>query len=95
MSFQIDDRRKERRISITFPARLCWLDHSGQEISDETFTFNISDSGVGLTTKLRPSVGKRVKVTLDVGGLLGSSSAEIKWTESRAEGFRIGVSFKG
>jgi hypothetical protein len=94
MSFNFRDQHKEKRTSIKFPSSICWLNDSGQEITDETITINISDSGLGLMTKQRPSVGKRVKVTLDVEGLSGTSVAEVKWTKYIAEGFRIGVSFK-
>jgi hypothetical protein len=94
MSTNIEEQRKEKRIHINFPASLYWLDHSGREITDEAFTTTLSNSGASLVTNYRPPVGKRVKVTLDMGGLFGSSIAEVKWTESTAEGFRIGVSFK-
>ncbi len=94
MSFNIEEKRKENRINIRFPASLYWIDHNGREVTNETFTVNISDSGVSLMTKQRLSVGKKVKVTLDVSGLFGSSTAEVKWMRSTAEGFRIGVSFK-
>jgi hypothetical protein len=94
MAFNFRDQRKEKRTSIRFSSKLCWLDDSGQEITDETFTINISDSGSGMMTKQRPAIGSRVKVTLDVEGLLGTSIARVIWTEYTAEGFRIGVSFK-
>jgi hypothetical protein len=94
MSFNLNGKRREKRLPIRFPASICWLDDSGQEITAETFTINVSDSGLGLMTKQSPSVGSRVKVTLDVEGLLGTSIAEVKWTKSTAGGFRVGVSFK-
>jgi hypothetical protein len=94
MSTNIEEQRKEKRIRIKFPASLYWLDQSGREITDEAFTTTISNSGASLMTKYRPPVGKRVKVTLDMGGLSGSSLAEVKWTERTAEGFKIGVSFQ-
>ena len=94
MSFNLGDQRRERRVPVRFLASICWLDHSGQEITDETFTVDISDSGVSLMTKQRPSIGSRIKVTLNMGGLSGSSTAEVKWTKITAGGFRIGVCFK-
>lgn len=94
MSTNIEEQRKEKRIHIKFPASLYWLDQSGREITDEAFTTTISNSGASLMTKNRPPVGKRVKITLEMGGLSGSSLAEVRWTERTTEGFRIGVSFK-
>jgi hypothetical protein len=94
MSFNIGDQRKEKRIQVKFPASISWLDHSGQEINDETFTLDVSNSGMSLITRQRPAVGNKVTITLDTGGILGSSIAEVKWTRRTVEGFRIGLSFK-
>jgi hypothetical protein len=95
MDFSTEEQRKERRVTIQFPAQVCWLDHQGMEITDEGFTLNVSGSGISLQTNQRVSEGKRVKVTLDIDGLTGSSFAEVKWLERAYPGYRMGVSFKG
>jgi hypothetical protein len=94
MDFTSEEQRKEKRVTIQFPAQVCWLDHLGREITDQAFTLNVSGSGISLQTNQRVSEGKRVKVTLDIDGLTGSSFAEVKWLERAYPGYRIGVSFK-
>jgi hypothetical protein len=94
MDFTTKDERKENRVTIQFPAQVCWLDHQGKEITDEAYTLNVSDSGISLQTTRRVSEGKRVKVTLDIYGFSGASFADVKWTERTPQGYRMGVSFK-
>jgi hypothetical protein len=93
MSIYTDERRKENRICIQFPATLCWREDSGEEITQKAFTLTVSNSGLSLMTKRAPAIGKRIKVTLDVEGLLGSSLAEVKWLQETIEWNTFGLRF--
>jgi hypothetical protein len=94
MSIHTNERRKENRVRITFPAQLSWNDESELEIIEEAFTVTVSNSGASLLTKLAPTVGKIIRVSLNIEGLFGSSFAEVRWAEASMDGFRIGVLFK-
>jgi hypothetical protein len=94
MPFNLEENRKEPRILIKFAATLQWLDHAGKEISDDTFTDNISNSGAGFITGHQPHVGARINVNFDIEGKFGSSVGEVRWSETAGDRFRIGVSFK-
>jgi hypothetical protein len=89
-----EDRRKESRINIRFSAMLSWTDTTGQEITETTHTFSISNSGAGLVTKQPIPIGQKVKVTMDVGGHSGASWGVIKWSLPADDLFVIGVSFR-
>jgi hypothetical protein len=95
MPFGFEERRKEPRVNIHFPALLHWCNEKGKELTEETYTTSISNSGASLATRQRPAVGKRIQVMLDIEGQRGSSAAEVKWVAIAAEGFEVGVSFKG
>jgi hypothetical protein len=88
------ERRKERRLNVSFGATVQWTDKAGNEVVESTHTFSISDSGAGVVTTQSPPVGQKAKVTIDVGGPSGSSMGEIRWAHAREHGFLVGVSFR-
>jgi hypothetical protein len=94
MSSTNKERRKETRVNVQFAAWVIWMNDSGGEITEGVFTLNVSDSGVGLKMRRNLSEGKRVKITINTGGLSGSSFAEVRWTQKTVGGYRMGVSFK-
>ncbi len=86
------ERRREKRVSIMFPATLSWTEDE-REVRQQATTFSISNSGAGIIVKRLIPAGKKVFVTLDVGGLSGSAQAEVRWAEESDDRFQIGVSF--
>jgi hypothetical protein len=94
MPFGLEENRKEPRILIKFTAILHWRDSAGKEISDDTFTDNISNSGASFITGYQPDVGAVINVNFDIEGKFGSSVGEVRWSETAGDRFRIGVSFK-
>jgi hypothetical protein len=88
----ISDRRKENRLNILFPAIVAWTD-GGQEFHEQTTTFSISNSGAGILVRRIIPTGRRVRVTLDMGGLSGTAWAEVRWAQAVEGHCRIGVSF--
>lgn len=75
-----------------FPATLSWTEDE-REVRQQATTFSISNSGAGIIVKRLIPAGKKVFVTLDVGGLSGSAQAEVRWAEESEDRFQIGVSF--
>ena len=94
MSTGNEERRKESRVNVRFLAIVSWIGVDGQEITENASTFSISGGGAGLMTGQLIPVGKKVRVTLDVGGLVGSSWAEAKWAMADEDRFKIGISFR-
>lgn len=88
----LPERRREKRVSIMFPATLSWTE-GDEEVRQQATTFSISNSGAGIIVKKLIPAGKKVFVTLDVGGLSGSAQAEVRWSEESGDRCQIGVSF--
>ena len=88
----LPERRRENRVSIMFPATLSWTEDD-KEVREQATTFSISNSGAGILVKRLIPAGKKVFVTLDVGGLSGSAQAEVRWSEKSGDRCQIGVSF--
>ncbi|MEW6210991.1 MAG: PilZ domain-containing protein [Acidobacteriota bacterium] len=86
------ERRREKRVSIMFPAILSWRE-GGEEIRQQATTFSISNSGAGIIVKKLIPAGKKILVTLDVGGLKGSAQAEVRWAAESDDRCQIGVCF--
>ena len=94
MSFADFENRKEPRITLTYPARIDWVDEAGRKVSEEALTADISNSGACLMTKHRLEVGKRINVNLKIEGQEGSSIAIVKWAAITETGFHIGIRFE-
>lgn len=88
-----NERRKEPRVEISFPATIQWTDPNGQEMIEQAQIYSISNSGAALTYGRSLPLGEKVKVTVDVGGPSGSSFAEIKWVAALEGGYTIGLAF--
>ncbi len=88
----LPERRREKRVTIMFPATLIWTEDE-REIRQQATTFSISNSGAGIIVKRLIPAGQKVLVTLDVGGLSGSAQAEVRWSEESLDRCQIGVSF--
>jgi hypothetical protein len=91
MHYSNQDRRKEARVNVRFPALLSWRDTTGQENVVPAHTFSISSTGVGLIAKQCIPIGQTVKITMDVGGPSGFSWAEIKWALRVGNIFKFGL----
>lgn len=94
MKTEIEDRRKESRVYVCFAATLRWKDVADCDVIEQGHTFSVSNSGAGLLSQKPIPVGQKVNVTIDVGGLSGSSWAEVKWSSPEDGAFKIGVCFK-
>jgi hypothetical protein len=75
-----------------FPAVLSWKEDD-EEIRQQATTFSISNNGAGIIVKKLIPAGKKIMVTLDVGGLSGSAQAEVRWAAESDDRFQIGVCF--
>lgn len=94
MAFNLEDQRREPRVPIRFTAILNWRDEDGREITDNTHTVNISNSGASFITRHCLQVGAKIHVNFDIEGQFGSAAGEVRWAEMDEEGYQIGVSFR-
>jgi hypothetical protein len=90
------DRRRQKRVPLTFQVMVCGLDESGHFFAEQTKTADISEFGCRFSLRSKPLVGDVVAVR--VAGSRSSRDPqdrallfEVRWVEAQQGHWVIGA----